>query len=348
MYEGFYNLNENPFRLTPDPTFICMTPQHQEALSGLIYSVCTRPGLTVLVGEAGTGKTTLLHALAGLLEKRRYVTAVCTSPTLTREEFYDLLLMKFGVDCQSTLKSRQLTALEDRLQRGRREGRPSLLVVDEAQRLPLELLEELRLLLNLETDREKLVEIILAGQPELLETLSRHDMRQFKQRVSCICRLKPLNREELKEYLFHRMTRAGLPGQTLFPEECIDLIHDYTGGIPRLVNALCDGSLQVGFGLKSPRVTPAILDEAARDLELVRRLPRGLSTREPGAVSGDDDASPVRSPQSPLAKENGHGQPAREEDGRNTRPPEIRVPLQAYADRQKSLRLFAGLMNHWK
>src|SRR5262245_17294229 len=156
MYLGFFNLKELPFRLSPDPSFMCMTPQHREALSGLIYSVCTQPGLTVLVGEAGTGKTTLLYALLGLLEKRRFVTAMCTNPTLTREEFYDLLLIKFGVECQSTLKSRQLNALQEMLTRNRADGRPSLLIVDEAQRLPMELLEEIRLLLNMETPREKL------------------------------------------------------------------------------------------------------------------------------------------------------------------------------------------------
>ena len=118
MYQGFYGLKENPFRLSPDPSFMCMTEQHQEALAGLIYSACTRPGLTVLVGEAGTGKTTLLYTLLGLLEKRGFITAMCTNPTLTRQEFYDLVLMKFGVDCGSLLKSRQLAALEDRLGHG--------------------------------------------------------------------------------------------------------------------------------------------------------------------------------------------------------------------------------------
>jgi len=165
LYEGFYRLKENPFRLTPDPAFICMTQQHQEALSGLIYSVCTRPGLTVLVGEAGTGKTTLLYSLLGMLQRRHYVTAVCTNPTLTREEFYDVLMMKFEVQCDSPLKSRRLAALEEMISRNRAEGRMSVLVVDEAQRLSPELLEEVRLLLNMETATEKKLQIIMAGQP---------------------------------------------------------------------------------------------------------------------------------------------------------------------------------------
>ena len=219
MYRGFYNLEKDPFRLSPDPAFMCMTAQHREALAGLVYSTCTHPGLTVLVGEAGTGKTTLLYSLLGLLEKRRFISVLCTNPTLTREEFYDFLMIKFGVDCGSSLKSRQLVALHEKLLRNRAEGRPSLLIVDEAQRLPTELLEEIRLLLNLETPREKLLEIIVSGQPELSEILARSELRQLKQRVSCICKLNALSLAELQEYLHHRLTLAGLPSPNLIPRE---------------------------------------------------------------------------------------------------------------------------------
>src|ERR1051326_7405369 len=222
---------------------MCMTAQHREALSGLVYSVCTQPGLTVLAGEAGTGKTTLLYSLLGLLEKRRFVTAMCTNPTLTREEFYDLLMMNFGIACASSLKSRQLMALQETLTRNHADGRPSLLIVDEAQRLPMDILEEIRLLLTMETPREKLLEIIMSGQQELIEILARPEMRQLKQRVSCICKLKALSLEDLQEYLQHRLTLAGLPRQTLFPEESIELIYAYTEGIPRLVNSLCNAAL---------------------------------------------------------------------------------------------------------
>src|SRR5439155_18290446 len=149
------------------------------------YSVCPRPGLTVLMGEAGTGKTTLLYMLLDLLEKRQFVRAMFTNPTLTREEFYDLLLVKLGVDCSSSLKSRQLMALQESLTRQSADGRPSILIVDEAQRLSLELLEEIRLLLNLETPSAKLLQIIVAGQPELAEILRRPELRQLKQRISC-------------------------------------------------------------------------------------------------------------------------------------------------------------------
>jgi general secretion pathway protein A len=343
LYESFYRLKENPFRLTPDPAFICMTEQHQEALSGLIYSACTRPGLTVLVGEAGTGKTTLLYALLGLLEKRHYITAVCTNPTLTRAEFYDVLMMKFEVQCDSALKSRQLAALEESICRNRAQGRMSVLIVDEAQRLSPELLEEVRLLLNMETATEKLLQIIMAGQPELVEVLRQPQLRQLKQRVSSICRLKPLNREELALYLHHRLTHAGLATQSLFPEETIDAIFAYTQGLPRLVNSLCDAALQTGFALQSQTVTMAIIDEVARDLDLTRskdqealQLKAHLEHIGAETVRG---AIPVPEP----ADTNG----ALHNGKNGTSTLEVQIP-QNYGRRQPALGFFAGLIERWK
>jgi general secretion pathway protein A len=245
-----------------------MTAQHREALSGLVYSVRERRGLTVLVGEAGTGKTTLLSVLRGWLEKERLVTALCTNPMLTREELFDLLMVQFDVACSSPFKNRQLVALQETLLRHRADGRHAVFVVDEAQRLSPELLEDIRLLLNLETPQEKLLEIILSGQPELTEILRRPELRQLKQRVSCMCKLEPLSLEELREYLYHRLAQAGLSQQCLFPEEAIPVIFEYTRGIPRLVNSLCDSALQTGFGLRSPSISISIIREAASDLDL--------------------------------------------------------------------------------
>jgi general secretion pathway protein A len=340
VYNVFYNLKQDPFRLTPDPAFVYMTAHHREAFAGLIYSVCTRPGLTVLVGEAGTGKTTLLYTLLGLLEKRRFVTAMCTNPTLTREEFYDLLLIKLRVTCPSTLKSRQLTALQENLLRNRADGRPTVLIVDEAQRLSPELLEEIRLLLNLETPREKLLEIIVAGQPELTEIFRRPELRQLKQRVSYFCRLEPLKLEEVREYLNHRLTRAGLDQQTLFSEATIELIYEYTHGIPRLVNTLCDSALRTGFALQSPQITHSILREAAKDLDLLQGFP--LMELPP---QSDDELTL-------LSAESAGAVPRTRsvvDSSRNSKGiPESATSRENYAARQKSVSFFGGLIDRWR
>ena len=285
MYEGFYRLKENPFRLTPDPAFICMTQQHQEALSGLIYSVCTRPGLTVLVGEAGTGKTTLLYSLLGMLQRRHYVTAVCTNPTLTREEFYDVLMMKFEVQCDSPLKSRRLAALEEMISRNRAEGRMSVLVVDEAQRLSPELLEEVRLLLNMETATEKKLQIIMAGQPELETILRQPQLRQLKQRVALRCLIKPLPTvAETDRYITSRLLVAGAERTDLFSSAAIDYIFRCTEGIPRNINNLCDNALLSGYAMGDLNISRAIIEEVAESLDMLPRAERRAHSVEARAL----------------------------------------------------------------
>ena len=354
MYQGFYRLKDHPFRLTPDPAYICMTAQHREALSGIVYNICTRPGLMVLVGEAGTGKTTLLHSVTDLLEKRNFILARCNNPTLTREEFYDLLLHELGVECSSSLKSRQLRALEENLQRKRDAGWLAVLIVDEAQRLPIELLEEIRLLLNMETPREKLLQIIMAGQPELSVTLASPELRQLKQRVSAICRLSPLTIEELREYIQHRLSLAGLPEQKLFPEDVLDLIFRYTQGIPRLVNSLCDGALQTGFALQSPRITPAIIREVAGDLELsdptavlAPKVAVAVASKVAAAPPPEVKPAPVVVPEPPPpVKRPSNGISANGVNGKGKADPP--VPLEGYSTRQKSLGFFGQLLDRWK
>jgi general secretion pathway protein A len=331
VYSGFYNLKEDPFRLTPDVSYIYMTTDHREALAGLVYSTCTRPGMTVLVGEAGTGKTTLLYSLVAMLEKRRFITAMCTNPTLTREEFYDLLLLKLGIACPSSLKSRQLMALQENLLRNREQGRPSVLIVDEAQRLSPELLEEIRLLLNLETPREKLLEIIVAGQPELWDMLRRPDLRQLKQRISYICRLKQLTVQETGEYIEHRLSRAGLPRQQIFSPAAMEVIFEYTSGIPRLINTLCDTALRNGFADQTPQISLSMIHEAAKELD----LDRSLSPHEP-LIENETLWS--------MAGSERHAG----ESNRGGRTDRDRMPLENYASRQKSQSFFSSVMERWK
>ena len=343
MYQEFYRLKDHPFRLTPDPAYLCLTAQHREALSGLLYSVRTRLGLTVLIGEAGTGKTTLLRTFADLFEGKNFVIARCNNPTLTRDEFYDLLLAELGVECPSSLKSRQLSALQEALIRFRDAGRSAILIVDEAQKLPLELLEEIRLLLNLETPREKLLQIIMAGQPELGVIIGRPELRQLKQRVSAIFRLQTLSVEELREYLQHRLDRAGIPEQRLFPADLVGLIHRYTQGIPRLVNSLCDAALQTGFALQSPSITASIIREAAADLELSD--PDDARAKEEFSSEGHSKVipMPVASPEAALV----HAHSQNGSSG-NSGVDDPRIPLESYASRQKSLGFFGQLLDRWK
>ena len=276
----------------------------------------------------------LVYTLMELVEKRQISTALCTNPSLTQREFFDFLLTELGVDCPSPLKSRQLMALQQKLLQNRAKGQPSLLIVDEAQRLSPELLEEIRLLLNLETPREKLLEIIAAGQPELWEILRRPEFRQLKQRVSYSCKLKPLSMDELRKYLHHRLARAGLRKQTLFPEATIHAIYEYTQGIPRLVNTLCDNSLQIGFVLKSGCISVSIIEEAAADLDLRPRHPLP-------SLSGDDEELVPEG----VASSSRDSLLATGNSVQDNKPASaLQIPMESYVVRQKSLGFFAGLV----
>jgi general secretion pathway protein A len=333
LYQGFYKLKENPFRLSPDPAYLCMTAQHREALAGLVYSLCSDVGLAVLIGEAGTGKTTLLYSLLNLLERRHFVTAMINNPTMSRAEFYDFMLAKLDVECPSSLKSRQLIALEGALRRNLAAGKPTVLIVDEAQRLPTELLEEIRLLLNMETPQEKLLRVVVCGQQELLDILRGPEMRQLKQRISCLCRLEPLSLAELQEYINHRLMMGGMTAQTLFSEGHIALIRAYTGGIPRLVNSLCDGALRIGFGLQSRLITEEIIGEAAKDLDLEMDF-AGDGRLQP-------EAPRIEKRDGVRAVNGSNGTQGNGVKG-------TQLPLESYASRQKSLGFLAGLIERWK
>jgi len=275
----------------------------------------------------------LLYTLRALLQKRNFSLAFCVNPTYTPTEFYDFLLHALGVDCSSTLKSRQLIALEEKLLSNRAAGRRSVLIVDEAQRLSLEVLEEVRLLLNLETPREKLLEIIMAGQQELSDFLQKPELRQLKQRVSFCCKLNPLSREELSEYVHHRLMRSGLPNSTIFPPATLDLVYSRTKGIPRLVNTLCDNCLRIGFAMQSPHITVSIVQEAAADLSL---LPG--SSQEGHPLSAVIEPQVRSEPRTPDALR--HGDNTSNGNGISGR-----VPMESYAARQKSFGLFGSLMD---
>ncbi|HMF62321.1 MAG TPA: AAA family ATPase, partial [Vicinamibacterales bacterium] len=244
MYLRHFGLRELPFELTPNPRFLFMTTQHREALANLQYGLSTAKAVTLLIGEAGTGKTTLLRA-ALESEICRHVRCVhLTNPCLSRDEFIETLARAFGLTQPAfTSKSSLLSELEVKLKERRARGETTALVVDEAQRLTPELLEEIRLLANIETDTEKLLPLVLAGQPELAARLNENDLRQLKQRVALRCEIKPLVLAETAAYIANRIRTAGGESVRLFTREAVVLIQEYSHGIPRTISVICDNAL---------------------------------------------------------------------------------------------------------
>jgi len=281
MYEQFFGLRELPFELTPDPRFLVLTDGHAEALSNLEYGVSSRKGLTLLVGEAGSGKTTVIRAAIGRQPERVHCVHL-NNPMLTRAEFIEALAHHFALSRRAAAsKAVMLLELESRLLAQRERGEATALVVDEAQRLPAELLEELRLLSNIETNEQKLLPIIIAGQPELAERLEQSDLRQFKQRIALRCELAALNLRESVAYLAGRIRAAGGIGGQVFTKEAVCLLHEKSGGLPRLINVVADNCLLGGLAAGQKPVGAAIVEEVCRDLRLDSRSQNGVKAPVP-------------------------------------------------------------------
>jgi type II secretory pathway predicted ATPase ExeA len=268
MYENFFGLGERPFDLTPNPRYLFLTPSHREALSSLDYGIASGVGVTVLVGDAGTGKTTLIRATLESRESRKTHAVYLNNPTLTRSEFLEFLAREFhlGSDVAAS-KTQLLEKLEVVLRRFQREGVTPALIIDEAQSLPYDLLEEVRLLANIETTTEKLLPIVLAGQPELAERLNHQSLRQLKQRVGLRCFLKPLDLGETGQYITARIRVAGGNAPSLFTREAVCIIHERSHGIPRTISVICQNSLISGFALKTRPVTADVVREVCRDFD---------------------------------------------------------------------------------
>jgi len=267
MYQRFYGLRELPFELTPNPKFLFLTPGHREALSNLQYGVSSAKSLTVLVGEAGTGKTTLLRAVLESEENTRVQWVYLNNPLLTREDFVRTLAIRFALGAEAGLsKSAFVDALERALVERRARGETTVLVVDEAQSLSYELLEEIRLLANIETSTEKLLVVILAGQPEFAARLNEPGLRQLKQRVALRCEIAPFQLSETAAYVGSRIRTAGGEAQ-LFTREAVMAIHEHARGIPRTINVICDNSLLGAFALGRPQVDREIVLEVVRDFD---------------------------------------------------------------------------------
>ncbi len=268
MYREFYGLRDIPFSLTPDPRFLYFTASHREVMANLHYGIQHGKGLIVATGEVGTGKTTMLRAMLARLD-RSVLTCYIFNPGLTVSEFYHYIATSFGVT-QYASKSDLLMKLGRLLMTRHARGLRSVLIVDEAQGLAPELLEEIRLLLNFETYTEKQLQIILAGQPELRQVLNDPALRQLKQRISLRCEIKPLRADEVPTYIRARLKTAGATRLDLFTADAVALIHRASEGIPRLVNNICDNALLNGFAVGAKQITQKIVAEVVEELDLLR------------------------------------------------------------------------------
>src|SRR5246500_2091232 len=244
MYKGFFGLKENPFNVNPDPRYLLLTTQIEEALTGLMYGIQTRKGFITLTGEVGTGKTTLVNRLLDWLHHRRARTAFIFNSRMNTTQLFDFILAEFEIKCESKSKSQQLMSLNHWLLDRYRGGETVVLIIDEAQNLTFPVLEEIRLLTNLETSTEKLLQIVLSGQPELEEKLKLPQLRQLRQRIMLRCRTTPLTKEQTHQYIVERLRIAGAADpQSFFAETAIDAVHLFSMGIPRVINLLCEHSL---------------------------------------------------------------------------------------------------------
>ncbi len=268
MYKAFFGFRENPFNLSPDPEFLYRSPQHEEALANLIYGVRSRKGFIVLTGEVGTGKTTMLECLRDYLDSQRIEFAFVFNSRLTPGQFFEMVAYDFDLQCDRKSKTDVLFALNTLLLEQTERGRTAVLIVDESHNLDWEVLEEIRLLGNLENRQGKLLQIILAGQPELDRKLDAPNLRQLKQRIVLRCTLTPLTRQETHEYVEARLERVGMPEQKIFSADMLDEIYVRSRGIPRLINAICDNLLVTAFALEQRTTTMQMLDEVCRDMRL--------------------------------------------------------------------------------
>jgi general secretion pathway protein A len=274
MYTSFYNLREEPFRLTSDPRFFHLAEPHALALATLVEAVMRRKGFVLMTGPIGTGKTTVVHTALQILSERAAAnhpisSAFILNPTLSREEFMEMILTEFEIPCTGTSKPARLAALQRMLLETQRKGGTSLLLVDEAHLLTPELLEEIRLLSNADTYQEKLLQIVLCGQPELLGILRKPEMRALRQRVASNCSLRPLSLPEVRAYVAERLHSAGFRGTaTLFPTQVLEEIVRLTEGVPRLINLLCDACLTNGCKSRRAVVDRVTVEESASELGL--------------------------------------------------------------------------------
>jgi general secretion pathway protein A len=273
MYRAFFGLKANPFNVNPDPRYLFLTRHTREALACMTYGVKSRKGFVLLTGEVGTGKTTLLNQFLKLLREQHEATAFIFNPRLEVNQFLRYMMTDFGIPCPALDKGEMLLRLNQWLLGRYRMGKTAVLIVDEAQSLSVEMLEEIRLLTNLETVNEKLLQIVLAGQPELELKIKTPELRQLSQRISLRCKTFALTPEETCEYIAQRMRQAGGGEQQVFTTEAMECIARYSGGIPRLINLICEHALIAGFADQEHEIAAPAIEEIAREFELDESMP---------------------------------------------------------------------------
>jgi len=292
MYNAYFGFTESPFSLSPDPAFLYRSPQHEEALANLIYGVQSRKGFIVLTGEVGTGKTTMLECLRDFLESQQVEFAFVFNSKINSDQFFEMIAYDLDLRCNRTSKTEVLFALNQLLIQQANYGRTTVLIVDEAHNLDDDVLEEVRLLGNLENPRiGKLIQVILAGQPEFDYRLDSPSLRQLKQRIVLRCTLHPFTLAETKEYITSRLAKAGMTEQTVFTEEILNEVHTRSQGIARIINSLCDNLLLSTFAAEGHVATMAMLDEICKDIRLEWPGQRRASQR--GAAFAPDQY-PIR------------------------------------------------------
>jgi general secretion pathway protein A len=287
MYKEFYGLRANPFNVNPDPRYLFLTRHTEEALACLTYGIQSRKGFVLLTGEVGTGKTTLINKLLEWLRLQQVATAFIFNSRLNVPQFLDYMMADFGIPSDSKLKSQILLRLYNWLLDRYRAGETAVLIVDEAQNLSDEVLEEIRMLTNLETFTEKLLQIVLVGQPELEQRLKQPQLRQLRQRLTLRAKTHALTLDETKAYVQQRLRIAGSNGQQIFEPEAVMSIHRYASGIPRVINLLCEHCLVSSFVDQQKTIGAAVVDGVARDFDLGDNTASGALTPPAPAASAD-------------------------------------------------------------
>lgn len=266
MYLDFYGLKENPFNVTSDPNFLYLSHTHQEALNHLLYGINQRKGFIEITGEIGCGKTTLCRALLSRLDEKTR-TSVMFNSSLPESQLLEAIVEDFGVKPERRGKGAFIKALNSFLLEQLSRGNNAVLIIDEAQNLRLSALETIRMLSNLETEKEKLLQTILVGQPQLKEKLESPNLEQLRQRISVRFHVKALDGSEIPRYIEHRLGVAGAPGKIGFSQEALDLILSYSKGVPRLINLVCDKTLLLGFVREAWMIDAEIVNKSIEELE---------------------------------------------------------------------------------